>query len=53
MGSGPRFTIRTIPGIVLGIYYFDFPFKHTVIIDVLCFSIQFGLGRAYDETDRI
>lgn len=49
MGSGPRFKIKFIRGISLGVFHYSFPFANTFILQLGIVAITIGLGKGYDE----
>ena len=49
MGSGPRFTVKFIRGISLGVFHYPFPFANTFILQLGFIAITIGFGKGYDE----
>lgn len=49
MGPGPRFTIKFIRGISLGVFYYTHPYAHTVILHLGFVAVTAGFGKGYDE----
>lgn len=49
MGSGNRFQLNVTRGISFGVFYYRWPFQHTVVVQFLCFAVQLGFGPGYDQ----
>lgn len=51
MGPGDRFQVSLFKGVMFGIQYNRWPYRHSFTVGFLCFNIFIGLGPSYIDED--